>query len=364
MNTDVLIIGGGPSGLAAATELGERNLDVTIVDESYELGGQLRQQTQPLEYLPTQYQNMRGFELAESLVKKVNQQSSSLRKFLNHRVIGLYKDGSVGISDGQKIFAVKAKKIIVATGAYEKAIPFLKWTLPGIMTIGAAQTLINRELVLPGRETVIIGISDFTLDVVSQLQDVGITVKGIVVPKETKSPFNCEQLSRVVASGVTVYQNAIVIEAKGNGQVEELMIKHDEKLMNFQVDFVCLDGGRAPVLDVFYQLNCSFGYREALGGWLPQYDANFRTSEENIYIAGSASGISNHGVVLLTGMIAGISVGEELKMIEQEEAQFIRNSLWKEVEVLESKGSPMVWEERKLHINHFSQPMIKDQFIS
>ncbi|MDA6131203.1 hypothetical protein OSK38_28040, partial [Escherichia coli] len=79
-------------------------------------------------------------------------------------MVGFYADGSAGITDEENVFPVKAKKIIVASGAAEKAVAFPKWTLPGIMTIGAAQTLINRDFVLPGREAVIVGSSDFAME--------------------------------------------------------------------------------------------------------------------------------------------------------------------------------------------------------
>lgn len=362
MNTDVLIIGGGPAGLSAAIELGERNLDVTIVDEFYQLGGQLRQQTQVLTSLPSHFQPIRGFELAEKLVERVNQ--LPIRKLLKHRVIGLYKDGSIGVTDEENVFPINAKKILVATGAYEKTIPFLKWTLPGIMTIGAAQILINRDLVSPGKETVIVGLSDFSLDVAMQLQHVGIQVKAILKPNGQTITCNQGKYNEVLSAGIPIYKNVEILEAKGNGKVEEIIINHDSQQRSFNVDFVGIDGGRSPILDIFYQLECSFGYNEDLGGWVPQYNSNLRTSNQDVFLAGNASGISPSGVLILTGQVAAISIAEELKAISKGEAETFQNSYWKEIEEIEKKASPMIWKARKEHIEDFLQPMIKDQFIS
>jgi len=362
MKTDVLIIGGGPAGLTAAIELGSRNLNVTIVDESFELGGQLRQQTQVLTSLPPKFQPMRGFELVDKLAEQVN--DLSIRRLLGHRVIGLYKDGSVGITDQENVFSISAKKIIVATGAYEKAIPFLKWTLPGIMTIGAAQTLINRDFIIPGKETVIVGLSDFSLDVSLQLQSVGIQVKAIFETIGQTVTYNLEKYNAVFSSGVPIYKDVEILEAKGNGRVEEIVIYHEGQQKSFDVDFVAIDGGRSPILDVFYQLECSFGFQEDLGGWLPQYNSNFKTSNKDVFLAGNASGISNNGVLILTGQIASISVAEELNVINKGEAEAIRNICWKEIEEFETNEWPKVWEARKRHIEHFLQPVLKDQFIS
>ncbi|WP_408011246.1 NAD(P)/FAD-dependent oxidoreductase [Pseudalkalibacillus sp. A8] len=362
MKTDVLIIGGGPAGLSAAIELGARDLHVTILDESNELGGQLHQQTQVLKRLPSTYRNLRGFELAEQLVNEVNQ--LSVHQLLGHRVIGLYEDGSVGISDDLNVFPVRAKKIIVSTGAYERAVPFLKWTLPGIMTIGAAQTLINRDMVLPGKETFIVGLSNFSLDVAEQLRSVGVHVKGILQPKGHEQKYCIGSLEAVRSMGIPIYKQAEVVEAKGNGKVEQLVFKYVNQLQSVQVDSVCIDGGRSPILDIFYQLNCSFGYQEVLGGWLPQYDSSFKTSNENVFLAGNASGISDHGALLLTGRLAAISVLEDLQKLDKQDTQTVRNLLWKEIETLESWDHPDVWTARREHIEQFLQPKIKDQFIS
>jgi len=362
MNTDVLIIGGGPAGLSAALELASRNLHVTIVDESRELGGQLRQQTQVLESLPPPYESMRGYELADKLVGEVD--SLSIHQLLEHRVIGFYEDGRVGVSDDRNVGPISPKKIIFASGAYEKAVAFLKWTLPGIMTIGAAQTLINRDLVLPGNETVIVGISNFSLDVVEQLQSVGVHVKAMLELTGQTQPYSLEKLEDIKSTGVAIYQQAEMIEAKGTGRVEELVINHEGQQKSLQVEFVCIDGGRSPITDLFYQVNCSFGYQEALGGWLPQYDSRFKTSNDNVFLAGNASGISHPSVLLLTGKIAAIGAAEELQMIEKQEAEVLRNVLWKEIEIIESREFPYVWTARKEHVEHFLKPKIKDQFIS
>ncbi|UII55657.1 NAD(P)/FAD-dependent oxidoreductase [Cytobacillus spongiae] len=362
MNKDVLIIGGGPAGLSAAVELATRNVSVAIVDEALELGGKLRQQTQILTSLPVPSESLRGFELADKLINEVS--NLPVHQLLGHRVIGFYENGSVGITDEQNVIPVSAKNIIVATGAYEKAIPFLKWTLPGIMTIGAAQTLINKDFVIPGREAVVVGISDFSLDVVKQLKSVGVHIKAMIQPKGQVQKYSSEKLEKAQSLGIQFYQQAEVLEAKGNGKVEELVIEHEGQQLSFQVEFVCIDGGRSPILDVFYQLDCSFGYSEALGGWVPQYDSNFHTSTQNVFLAGNAAGVSRQDVLLLTGKLAGVSVCENLQVLGNQEANSIKNVIWKEIETVESNYLPDVWKARKIHIEHFLQPMLKDQFIS
>lgn len=359
METDVLIIGGGPAGLAAAIEIASRGLYVTIIDESSSLGGQLWQQTQLIRPLPSVYQPMRGFDLANELTEQVNR--FMVRQLLNHRVIGFYADGSVGITDEENVFPVKTKKLVVATGAAEKAMAFPKWTLPGILTIGAAQTLVNREFVLPGKEAVIVGSSDFAMDIACQLMDVGIKVKGIIEKEHVAAAREQEKVSKLVRRGIPFYFNSFIKEARGNGQVEEIDIQLPSNMITENTDLVCIDGGRSPILDTFYQLGCAFGYQEVLGGWVPQYNRLFKSDREDVFLAGNAAGISTQGPLLLTGMIAGISVCEELQAISRGEAEEMRDALWKELELLEYQD---VHKGRAKHIENFKNPVLKDQFIS
>ncbi|MFL6557597.1 MAG: NAD(P)/FAD-dependent oxidoreductase [Bacillus sp. (in: firmicutes)] len=362
METDVLIIGAGPAGLTAALETASRGLDVTIVEESLSMGGQLIQQTQVLHSLPSSYQPMRGFELAGLLTKQVA--DSYIRCLLGHRVIGFYKDGSVGLSDEVNVFPLKAKKIIVATGAAEKAIAFPKWTLPGVMTIGAAQTLINRDFVLPGVQSIIVGSSDFAMDVALQLSEVGVQIKGIIEKNPTVTAQNAEKVEEVRKKGIPVYVNSSIKEARGVGKVEEIDIELGEQILALSVDVVCIDGGRSPILDVFYQLGCSFSYQKELGGWIPQYNKFLQTDRQDVFLAGNAAGISSQGALLVTGMIAGVSVCESLGVISKQEADIETLSLWRELEILETKLYQETWKARNQHVENFKHPVLKDQFIS
>lgn len=359
MKTDVLIIGGGPAGLSAAIETASRGLDVTIVDEASQLGGQLNQQTQTLRPLPSVYEPMRGFELAYKLIEQIK--GLSVKPLLNHRVVGFYADGSAGITDEENVFPVKAKKIIVASGAAEKAVAFPKWTMPGIMTIGAAQTLINRDFVMAGREAVIVGSSDFAMETAMQLMAVGTRVKAIIEKQSEVSAIDQEKVSELSRNGIPFYFNSFIKEVRGNGQVEQIDIELPDEVITLNVDLVCMDGGRMPILDVFYQLGCSFGFQEELGGWVPQYSNTCQTDREDVFIAGNAAGISTQGPLLLTGMIAGISVSEELQAIRSAEANEMRETLWKELGLLEYKE---VYSGRVKHLENFTSPILKDQFIS
>src|SRR5699024_10423376 len=163
MEPEVLILGGGPAGLHAAYVAASNGAKTVVVDESFSLGGQLRSQRQSFDNLPKQFERQSGTRLAQQLIESVL--SLNVTILLKHTMIGIYKDGRVGVSNGSSTIPITAKKIIVTTGAAEEASVFPGWTMPGVMTVGAAQILMNREHVLPGKNAFILGSNTFSLEV-------------------------------------------------------------------------------------------------------------------------------------------------------------------------------------------------------
>ncbi|WP_257347366.1 NAD(P)/FAD-dependent oxidoreductase [Pseudalkalibacillus decolorationis] len=354
METDVLIIGGGPAGLSAAYETASRGLNVTIIEETWYLGGQLVQQTQSFEDMPNHYRQLCGFEIAENLIKKV--EPFGIHVLTDHTLIGLYENGEMGISNDRDVFPVKASKIIMATGAAEIAVPFPKWTLPGIMTAGAAQILINRDRVLPGTKTILIGSSSFAFELAKQLHEVGIEVKGIVEQQSDIVLQNNCLIDEIEKLNIPILKNTKVIEAEGKGQVETLVIESNQGPQRIDVDFVCLDGGRNPILEAFLIANCSLSYRKILGGWVPDYDLNFETSSEGVYVAGNSTGITSKAAIFLTGSLSGISVCESLGKINSTEASQMKNLFWEELYQVEQQVNLEGWNSRLKHIEGYMGP--------
>src|SRR5699024_6245489 len=159
METDVLIIGGGPAGLHAACVAASNGAKTVVVDESFSLGGQLRQQTQSFDNLPKQFERQSGTRLAQELIERLLPLHVTI--LFEYTMIGIYEDGRVGVSNGSSTIPITAKKIIVTTGAADEASVFPGWEMPGVMTVGAAQILMNREHVLPGKNSFILGSNTF-----------------------------------------------------------------------------------------------------------------------------------------------------------------------------------------------------------
>lgn len=358
MKTDLLVIGSGPAGLMSAIEAAENNVRVTIIEESHQIGGQLRQQTQYLFPLPFGMKSMRGFQIANQLVQKAAF-NENINVYTNHTVIGLYKDGRVGLNNGKEIISCEAEKIVIATGADIQGVLFPGWTMPGVMTIGASQIMVNRERIKPGNSAFIVGSSDFAIEVALQLDQVGVKVLGII-EKDTKFHYRKqENADEVKEKGIPLLNNSFIEQAKGNGQVEKVIIDQKGSKEEYEVDLLCVDGGLNPIIELCQLYNCSFAFNEKLGGWIPSYNTNFESSTDDVFIAGNTGGLTCQGAVMATGKIAGLGVAESLGKISGQEADLIRSTYWSELSRVEHAFDPMVHEARNHHVQNYQASRIK-----
>ena len=351
---EVFIVGGGICGLAAAYEITSRDIGVSIIEESSALGGQHRQQTQKIGNLPLTCSELRGYELVETMIQQLK--GSHVHYFLGHSFLGLYEDKDFGISNDTEVLKLKPKRALISTGAAETPITFKGWTLPGIMTIGAVQIMINREFVKPGKTALIIGSTSFAFELTAQLADVGIEVAGLIEKGDKIKCTNAALVKKVKDLNIPVYTNCEAVEALGSGKVEKVITQStvSQASNTFEVDFVGLDGGRHPILEPFSVLNCDIGFEKKLGGNLPYYSTTFQTSAEHIYVAGNAAGVTSSAAVVITGMIAGLNIVESLKTLHPED-KIRKRKLWEQLYEVENSKDLNRWDSRRKHIEKHIQ---------
>lgn len=333
MKADVAIVGAGPAGMSAAITAEKAGAEVILLDESFSLGGQLRQDTKWYTNLPNKYEQQRGITINELLTHQL--ENSNVTCLPQHTMIGSYLNGNIAVTNGEHTFEIEANKIILAPGAQEEAKVFPGWTLPGVMTAGAAQLLINRERILPGRKAIMLGLNDFSIEVAKQLEACGISIFAFVDDKDSTSmkSFN-EKLEEL--QHIPVYLNSILESVTGRDEVEKVIIRTPNRTEEVSADLVCISNGFSPILEPFEILGCDFTYNQELGGFLPKYNTNLQTSNSSCYVGGNASGITSLGPTLLTGEIAAMSVLEALSLINAKEAEEKRKELWSEVFQIES----------------------------
>ena len=142
----VVVIGGGPSGMAAAIEAAKRGAEVLVVDSNQKAGGQLFKQIHKFFGSSAHRAGVRGIDIGTQLLAEAEE--AGVEVWLNSVAIGLFDGKTVAVETGtddenKKVVKVQAEKIVICGGASENVVRFKGWTLPGVMGAGAAQTMIN-----------------------------------------------------------------------------------------------------------------------------------------------------------------------------------------------------------------------------
>lgn len=224
MEVDVVIIGGGPSGLAAASILKDYpDLKVLLVDDKPKLGGKLLLQTHKFFGSKEDcYAGTRGLDIAKILENSIVY-SNNIKIFTDTYFIGGFEDSKIGLFNGKNYYIVKTKSAILATGAREKYLTFKNNHLPGIFGAGAFQTLLNRDLVVGFDKIFIVGAGNVGLIAAYHALQAGIKVVGIcdVAPKQSGYKVHLDKIKRL---GVPVFFNHTVLEAEGVERVSSVKI--------------------------------------------------------------------------------------------------------------------------------------------
>lgn len=347
---NTIIIGAGPAGLSASITIAQNGGEVLVIDEYMLAGGRLLGQL----YEEPTGGWWNGIKESKQLFNRAKENGVDVR--LNTSVYDMEKhNGQWHIYTDKGTFT--AENVLLATGAAEKPFAIPGWTLPGVMSVGAAQVMTNVHRVKPGKKGIIVGVNVLSSAIAMELQIAGIDVACITLPKKSKlslesgdplavmnsllhvshmAPSKFIQLgSKLMKSefmkklGITFYpKNGVkmwnipimlrkaVIEIYGEEVVEgvkiatidqngEVVKGTEEKI---SADFVCIAGGLYPLAELAAIAGCPFYHIEELGGHVPLHNERMETTIEGLYVAGNITGIEGAKVAISQGEVAGYSI--------------------------------------------------------
>ena len=327
--TDLAIIGAGPAGLAAAVTAAEGGVDVTILDEYPLTGGQYlrgadRRQTRPLTTTETH---------AREYLDRLTNSAVTIR---TGALVWGIEGKRLAIHGPDGCDELEAEAIIIATGGRERVLPFPGWTLPGVMTLGAAQILVKEHGVAPGRRVLVAGSGPLSLALAAKLaQTPGVEVVGILEATRPWKWFShalalvgnfdrlvegWRYLRTIIRHKIPYRFGRTVVQADGDERVKGVVIarlgrdgapipKTREQLA---VDTVCLGFGFVPNIALAQLAGCRMIYRAEGGGWVPAVNENLETSISGVYAAGEITGIAGAKAALVEGQIAGLAIARRL----------------------------------------------------
>ena len=298
IETDVLVIGGGPAGINAAIELGTLGVKTLVVDDKNEFGGKLTLQTHTFFGSRDDcYAGTRGIEIARILTRELVN-LPTVRVMLATTAVGAFYDKKVGLQQDGRYFLVSPRAVLVACGAREKNLAFPGCDLPGVYGAGAFQTLLNRDLVMPTERLFIVGGGNVGLITGYHAIQAGIKVVGLVeaLPFCGGYKVHLDKLRRL---GVPVFTSHTVIRAEGKEKLEKITIAGIDAAFkpvagtekSHKVDTLLIAVGLSPV-DELYEKMIEYGIE--------------------CYKAGDAEEIAEASAAIFSGKITGRKIARSL----------------------------------------------------
>ncbi|WP_199084884.1 NAD(P)/FAD-dependent oxidoreductase [Bosea sp. ASV33] len=327
---DLIVLGAGPAGAAAALKARALGLSVALIDEAPEPGGQVyRAPSAGLVGAPAEADRVKGDELRARL------KASGASLHLNQRVWSLTAGFSVIAIGPDGPLTLEAPNLIVAPGAVERPIPVSGWTLPGVIGLAGATVLLKSHGVLPGRRVVVAGSGPLLLLVASKIVAAGGEVAAVVDAAPRASWFGRlgamaarpdlmakggRWLLQLLKARVPLHSGAAIRAIHGRDGVASVEIGPVDAHWRptpgparaIEADAVCLGFGLLPSTEITRLLGARHRYEPELGGWLPEVGASLETSVPGLFVAGDGGGVRGADAAPLSGELAAIGVARRL----------------------------------------------------
>jgi D-hydroxyproline dehydrogenase subunit alpha len=309
---DVLVVGAGPAGLAAAWAASESGSRVLVIDDNPAMGGQI----------------WRGEEKTKSsqearvwfdrIIK------AGIEVIYGARLFDVSETNTARAETSSGIIEVEFRRLILATGARERFLPFPGWQLPNVVGAGGLQALVKSGLPIEGKRVVIAGSGPLLLAVADYLRKHGAQVVRIVeqVSRVSLARFSLALLSsprkaiqafRLLRglSGIPVDYSSWIMVAEGEEKLQRVLIHNGSSTLAVDCDYLAVGFHLVPNLEIASQLGCEISGDAVVVDYLQQ------TSRRDVFSAGETSGIGGLELALAEGQIAGYAASGKAASAER-----------------------------------------------
>ena len=334
---DLVVVGAGPAGLAAATTAAELGLATALLDENPAPGGQIYRgiTTTPVvnrAVLGKDY--WRGTDLAAAFAAS----SAAYAPGATVWSLGPALDESgredgleVGVSLHGAARLIGAREVVLATGALERPFPVPGWTLPGVMTAGGAQTALKASGLVPDGRVVVAGSGPLLYLLVAQLREAGARITALLdttpranwaeaarhLPGFMASSYLAKGLGLLwrARRGLRHLRGVTALVAEGEGRLERVVVRQGAAEERIACDLLLLHQGVVPNINLASAAGCAHDWDEVQLAWVPRLDEWLQSTVKGVAIAGDGAGIAGAESAAWRGRLAALGAAQRLRWI-------------------------------------------------
>lgn len=332
MQTDIAVIGAGPAGANAALAAARHGFSVTLLDEQPKPGGQVwRAKSAAILDAPTTPETEAGDQLRQAV------RGSSVTHLGDARVWQVERAEEaweLHVLRQGRSSPLRARALVIATGAREFVRPVPGWTTPGVLGLAGATALFKQELALPGERTIVSGTGPSVFFVASEIRRLGGEVTAVITPNSRndllralpvmlRRPDLLARGARWIAdltlSGVPIHWRHAVSRVEGDACVRGVEFRRlapdwspTGAPHHVAGDSLCLGNGLIPTVEAAQLAGLALEHRPVLGGWVPRHGADGTTEVPGLFVCGDGAGIRGAAAAEIHGILAGLSAAQHL----------------------------------------------------
>lgn len=384
---DMAVIGAGPAGMAATQVASLGGASVVLIDDAEALGGHYYKELPPTPGFTEpkrRSKKERQFHRLQHLISQCG-----ARIVLGARVWGIFDESGATFNGrrakpdagfslylesphGEK-HAIQASRLIIAPGVYDRPLPFPGWELPGVLTPGAVQNMLEKQGLLPGKRVLVAGSGPLQMVVAAALLRHGAVVVAVLdvcgtfdgmagIPTALGGLWSrlgegIDSMSlllrhrvplkfrhavyRAIGTGETGLQAAVIGKVDARGYP----IPGTDRVV--QVDTICSAYGFTPSIAMTLHLGIEHQYDENLCAFVPGFNEHMQTSLAGVYVAGDVTGVGGKPLAELQGQLAAYSALEAMGKLSNQEAASHYSRLLPQI-LREKRFANFLWKRYRL----------------
>ncbi|MEX3690379.1 NAD(P)/FAD-dependent oxidoreductase [Paraburkholderia sp. BR14263] len=322
-SVDVVVIGAGPAGMAAATAAAHAGLSVVMLDEQTTLGGQIYRS---IAHADDERVALLGPDYAAGAAIAAAVSESNVRHEAGAQVWFVNREREVHYTQRGQSKSLAAGHIVLATGAMERPFPIPGWTMPGVMTAGAAQILLKASGTVPRHPVVLAGCGPLLYLLAWQYLRAGVPIRAVVETTVLADRMRAARhwtsallgwrdllkgvnlLRALRVARVPVYRGASDLRIEGEQAATGLTFTAGNKRQHVEAELVLLHQGVVPNTQISWSLQASHRWDIDQLCWVPNRNNVFELDVPDVFVVGDGGGIAGAKAATTQGRICGLEI--------------------------------------------------------